>query len=340
MDSKLRGALSGCLSGEYCRKDINYLIEHCYRIAFAYLEMKVRSRNSFFLKDEKIEDLAWDFIADLFRKDEQGRLAEFSGYFNGKNIPGLTHAEVHIQLRRLVFSKVEDNIFRFYGEKDPSLKKIIRNLKLGITSHPDYGEKVQYCSGNLIIMSESANQKPSMPREFMQIKLCTRLTEKMQIPEILDEVVQIISHQEIYSMTFPVVSLAGIIRENFVLLNQDEQPDLVKPKADNQLLKQELDHFLEHSVLKVKNSVGSRYVKNGKLEEGLVNIYFHAASDIVKSDFSSSREEASQFEQLKAHREDLDYKQYRQKHRPVFEYIVKLVRQDLLNRFKKEWVRL
>ena len=338
MDKGIRGAVSRCVGKNYDKKDIHLLVNHSFRIALAYLEMKLCSHKSYFLREEKPEDLAMDFIADLFQRDENGMLIEICAGFRDVCIEECSESDITIRLRRIVFSKVDDNIFRFNGEKDPSLKKIIRNLKLGVANLSATGKKVYLEKGVISVAgNKPVSNKPFMPREFMQIKLCGRLTGQMLIPDILEHVADILSSQDLYKPRFPLVALGQIIRGNFVLLNRGEQNDAVKPVADREMLQQELEQFLEKSVVRMKEKIGEKYIRSGKVEEELLNSYFTTARTILKNDFIEESSHESQYEQLKKLRDDLDYDEFRNEHRTVLEYIVKLIRNDFLDSFKKEW---
>ncbi|MEX0721402.1 MAG: hypothetical protein WD059_12090 [Balneolaceae bacterium] len=74
-----------------------------------------------------IDDLALDCIADLFGR-EGDCLTEIESYFPKEQLSELKESEVAIKLRRLVFSKVNEGLFRNYRSFDPSLSKIIRNI--------------------------------------------------------------------------------------------------------------------------------------------------------------------------------------------------------------------
>ena len=305
-------------------------------MAVASLKMKAGSFRFFMLRDEKLEDLAWDFIADLFQKNRAGNLIVLEEYFSGMDLKKLTDTDMERELRRLVSSKVDDNIFRYYGERDPSLKKIIRNLKLAIKER-DCTKSVCYRDGMIVVSECTQTDLSLMPSDFMQIRLCTRLSEKMMIPDILIEVINILDLQEEYQKQFPLVTLAAIIRESFVLL-QDTQKEKENPQVYTNLLEEELDIFLGKSISKVKDDLLSKYVKRGKGSREEMDIYFQTAGDIVKSDYSGYRKSLSQFEELKKRKADLDYEHFREKHRSLLEYVVKLVREDLLHSFKKDWV--
>lgn len=305
-------------------------------MAITSLKMKAGSFRFFMLRDEKLEDLAWDFIADLFQKNLDGNLIVLEEYFSNKDLPDFTDADTERELRRLVSSKVDDNIFRYYGERDPSLKKIIRNLKLAIRDR-DCSKSVCHRDG-VIVVSECVQADLSlMPSDFMQIQLCTRLSEKMMIPEILIEVIDILDLQEEYRKEFPLVALAAIIRESFVLL-QDVGKEKENPQVYSDLLEEELDIFLGKSISKVKDSLLNKYLERGKGSREELDIYFKTAGDIVKSDFSGYQKSLSQFEELRKRKTNLEYDQFRVKHRSLLEYVVKLVREDLLHSFKKDWV--
>jgi len=305
-------------------------------MAVTSLKMKAGSFRFFMLRDENLEDLAWDFIADLFQKNRAGNLIVLEEYFSGMDFAKLTDTDMERELRRLVSSKVDDNIFRYYGERDPSLKKIIRNLKLAIKER-DCSKSVCYKQGMIVVSECVQADLALMPPEFMQIRLCERLGESMMIPDILIEVIDILDLQEEYRKQFPLVTLAAIIRESFVLL-QDARKEKENPQVYSDLLEEELDIFLGKSISKVKDDLLSKYLKRGKGSREELDIYFKTAGEIVKSDFSEYQKSLSQFEELKKRKTDLEYDQFREKHRSLLEYVVKLVREDLLHSFKKDWV--
>jgi hypothetical protein len=308
----------------------------CHQLAEAYVMMKIKSHNSFLLKEECSSDLAWDFIADLFQKDESGNLTTFQGYFDSLDLDTFNEHELFIELRKLVFTKVDDGVFRYYGEKDPSLKKIIRNIKLSVRNR-DCKSQVCYKDGFLLVDdSDSANQA-AMPEDFMRIKLCSRLEEQMQIPQILVEVIDILDQQEEYRKRFSLVILAKIIRESFVLIQDEQDNGKMKPKAEREMLKMDVELFLHKSVSKIKRDLAPGYVSKGKLEPGHVDVFFKAAADIVRDDLTQ-QSGLSQFDRIKSHFIDLEYDQYRKKHRSVLEYMVKLIRTDLVNNIKKDWI--
>ena len=334
----IKRTLQRCVNNSYNRSDVNNLISHCFNVAITSLRIKSGSFKSFMIRDENLEDLAWDFIADLFQKNEGGELVVLAEYFKYCDLELLSDEDIQIELRRLVCSKVEDNIFRFYGERDPSLKKIIRNIKLAVKVQ-ECENRVCYQDGFLIVDKSVQTDLEIMPAEFMQVRLCSSLSENSMIPDILIKVIDILNDQDEYEKRFSLVGLARIIRESYVLI-QSSYPIKTGPNVYSEMLRKELDDFLDKSVNKVKDNIAKQYIEKGKADRRELDIYFKTAKEIVKSNFEGTSVCRSQFDQLKEHYHQLEYEQFRENHRSILEYVVKLVRNDMLNSFKNDWVHI
>lgn len=325
-----------CLKREPDREELRTVIDRCHSMALAYLRMKAASRQLYMIRNERLEDLAWDFIADLFEKDDENMLSTFCQYFNEESLVQMDETDVQSELRKLVFTKVDDNIFRAVGEKDPSLRKIIRNLKLAIRDR-ECEMCVCYRDGMICVDTKSDPHLHPMPSEFLQMKLCKRLDDRKQIPDILTEVIDILLDQSEYRKEISLVKLAKIIRETFVHIHGVEDHDITFPKAAHEILNGEFESFLEKSAKRIISENGTKYIDKGKLTERELYFYIYAAKDIVRDHFINGKTEYSQFEYLKQHMPELEYEEFRSQNRQVVEYLVKLIRSDLVQRFKNDW---
>lgn len=332
----LREIISDCKCNSVERKNLEKLINTCHTMALAYLRMKASSNKLYMVRGERLEDLAWDYIAELFEKNSHGALIKLQDYFENSQLNEFSEHDIKIELRKLVFTKVEDNIFRSFGEKDPSLRKIIRNLKLAIRDN-DCKTRVCYRDGLIIVDQEEKLHLPMMPSEFMEIKLCSCLEEKMQIPEILIEVIDVLQNQDQYQKKFPLVRLASVIRATFVHLHEPMAETNEKPKADQNVLNTEFENFLTESVEMVETSTGLSYLSKGKVTSEQLDIYMKAAKDIVRDFFTDGKTEFSQYEYLKNYMPELEYEEFRQNNRQILEYLVKLVRKDVVKIYKDDW---
>lgn len=331
----LKETISSCLGQNVSRKDLKKLIKKCHSMALAYLRMKAASNQLYMIRGERLEDLAWDFIAELFEKDENGCLIRLQDYFHDVSLEELNDSDLTIELRKLVFTKVEDNIFRAVGEKDPSLRKIIRNLKLAIRDNDCEGW-VCYKHGNIIVGEDSEENLPIMPSEFMQIRLSSRVEEKMQIPEILIEAIDVLQRQDKYQKKISLVGLASVIRLTFVHFNETSAEEK-QLNADETIINTEFEEFLNESLEMVRSSTGYSYIRKRKINHDELDMYMKAAKDIVYDYFNNGKTESSQYEYLKNYMPGLEYSDFRENKRQILEYLVRLIRKDLVETFKDDW---
>lgn len=312
------------------------LINLCHSMALAYLRMKASSEKLYMIRGERLEDLAWDFIADLFEQNRDGEMVKINEYFSELDLKECSHSDLKIELRKIVFTKVDDNIFRAIGKKDPSLRKIIRNLKLAIGESED--SNIFYEQGFLIVGGFSEKHLPVMPSEFMQIKLCSRLNEKMQIPDILHEVLEILKEQDQYQSKFSVVALSIIIRESFVYLHDYLTDSSGLLTIDQHFFSNEFETFLVKCATTVKTRTGYRYVEKGKIPEEELDLYMKAAISIVKDQFTKGKKKFSQYEHLKQYITDIDYQDFRENKRQFLEYLVAQIKEKLIDIYRADWL--
>src|SRR5271169_1856494 len=136
----LRVIIPSILAGSHSRKDLNRLIGVSHSLAASFLANKATTESLISVYDLTTSDLAYDCIADLFQEDGDGKYRQLQAYFAGLSISTSHDEEILAHLRRLVFSKVNQSIFRLYSEADPSLSKILRNIKLAIHSLKNFEE--------------------------------------------------------------------------------------------------------------------------------------------------------------------------------------------------------
>ena len=129
----VRELLCSILRNEAPSRAFTHFINLCTSIALTHLERKAATGQiNRGMIQLSLKDLALDCVADLFRLDEQGIPVQMRMYFECVNLEEASEEETLILLRRLIFSKVKQGLFRTYNEMDPSLGKIIRNIKLGV----------------------------------------------------------------------------------------------------------------------------------------------------------------------------------------------------------------
>ena len=153
---------------------INHIVQQCFNIALAYLHHRLRRGslidNQFGISNE---DLAMDCIAELYQRDETGTFIVLRQYFDSISWEKLSDEELQVALRRLVFSKVNEGLFRNYREEDPNLAKIIRNIKEAV-KHKEKVNLMRYRETNWLVYGPedaTLNHLPLAPAEVLEAYL-------------------------------------------------------------------------------------------------------------------------------------------------------------------------
>lgn len=307
------------------------LCDEFRRIAVAYLRTKA-SRNNFLLQYlyNDIDDLALDCIADLFGR-EKTCFTQLEAYLNKNEIEGLKESEVFTKIRRLVFSKVNEGLYRNYQKFDPSLSKIIRNLKRTLEEEKVNGAFYNTDTGE-ILFDDQKPYLPDMPDEILEIKLSGCLSEIQNTVDAVQQLRDILVHQEEYSSKVPLVGFAVILRKAFAyqLEMEDEKP------VSTLFNEEELHAFVERSIEKQQKTLLKTYVHSGKIGKNHFNNYLLAAKDIIKADFIKDSPREGYFEHFEFYFPEMSYERYRETYRQILEYLVKKIREQLILEIKKE----
>lgn len=307
------------------------LCDECLQIAVSYLRMKSK-RNNFLLQYlyKDIEDLALDCIADLFAREE-GIFVQFESYFESDDIINLTEGEIFSKIRRLVFSKVNEGIYRNYQKFDPSLSKIIRNLKRSIEEQKVKGVLYNIASGE-IIFSNKESSKPIMAEEILEIKLSSYTSQIFNTIEALESLKLILQTDE-YASKFQLVGFAVILRKVFA---HKLEVETAFYESSSDFKVRELSLFIDKSITKQAEFLKKTYVTTGKMDLYVFERYMNVISEILKSDFIEHSKNESYYEHFNMFFPDVSYEKYRDENRKVLEYLVKKVREQLIVYIKKE----
>ena len=100
-------------------------IDLTLRIASLYLSKRIRTGTihpEFFGLTP--DDLAIDCIGPLFERDARGQFVQLQSYYTSLHWESLSDAELLAATRRIVFSKVHQQLTRSLPDHDPSLEKV------------------------------------------------------------------------------------------------------------------------------------------------------------------------------------------------------------------------
>jgi len=327
--------VSSIVNGDANTREVNRLVAICHRMATRYITMKSNKASWYqHIQTEKINDLAWDSIAEIFRKDNEGKFICLIDYYRPYDLNALTEGELYSATRRLVFSKVNDNLFRMMRDYDPSLSKIIRNIKLAVKEAPQV-QSVRKWNSTILVFSKYQISKFAtgwMPPEILQARLMPKLTAKESLPEIIQKISEIICSQSEYVHTYPLVPLSILIREAHVHI---QYPAEMVVKPSTALLQDDVSRVISSSITYLKSGMRSHYVKTGKIDEQTFENYFAGIRDYYIDSYVFYLEGIPYFTYIKRYLPDLTYSIYRTYHRKYVEYLMRVSKSHIHQQLEK-----
>jgi hypothetical protein len=330
----LKQVIFQIISAEPSPETVREFIEESHKIALICLKQKVRSGRlapSFFKIG--LDDLALDCIADLFRRDECGTFHRLISYYSPLISPTSTEEELFILTRRLIFGKVNQELFRLYSDEDPGLSKIIRNLKRSIKLVPQL--LAERREGDVWVYLDSSDQElPLMPAEYMEARLSVQIAPCRSFRGILTAFCDVLAGQSEYRKMYPLTGLAIICRTLFGYLS-DYPAD--SGSEEESLHPDEIKSYIEDSIRFVHQKAQKEYIDKGKLSSAYYNRYFPAIREILIAQYVHNNGfEKPFYDYVASHVPNLSPELYKSEHRSIFEYFVKLTRQRLLKNIRYE----
>lgn len=343
----LRDAVPELLSNAPHRSAVTYIIDRCHRFALAYLINKARrGRLQLDLLGLSLDDLALDSIAELFMRDDEGAFPVLREYFDATRCPTQTERELEVALRRLVFSKVNESLFRRYREADPNLGKIIRNIKDAIASNPRL-RQVQRGNRDCVQVvppdhavggAAPAPAAPSLglrpqerptiaPQDVIEAYFSSKLDWRHQVRDLTTQLVEFFEQHPCYTSEYPLVNLAMAMRAAFANVVEVDTAD---DRGEATFLPFEVEEAIHGATKRVEEDKRSWYVDQGKVNAPTYKAYFAAIRTTMEGQYVCAAGITSNYEILTQYLPGLSKTTYQQEHRNVLEYMAKLARTQFL----------
>lgn len=310
------------LSGTQSRSQVDDLFHVC----LAYGAASVNSRMDYgTLSRQHIglsaRDIAVDCIANLFRPDDSGNFPQIRAYFGGVSLDRMSDQEMVTYFLPLIYSKVNDGIFRIYQDVDPELARIIYRIKAVVTALQNF-EKVNWL-GEPSICPASVDRLFEMPiMDLATLKRGLREYARPtgRIPDLMAALSLFLREEEEYCRIIPIVNVAIAFREIYW---EPQTEKLDSSGAERRLLFQDVERIIEEACTHVKAKMKPRYVtrKKGKY----IDYYFGAIQEALSHKFMEQKSvDGSLFEYLKKYLPDLKKEVYIRSHKKILEYLMRL----------------
>jgi hypothetical protein len=278
-------------------------------------------------------DLAYDCIAELFQRVENGDLIRIRTYFESIDIEAITDQEVLFYLRRLVFSAVDQGLIRIYSNLDPHLGKILRNLRLSIQNLGTFAEISRLGEQCLVPqLCEPLSHLPVVDLDLLQVELSSRLRGVERIPEILSALSRYLREQSEHSRQVPLVRLALAIRWLYAV--RQNPSDLSHP-ADEPLAQEDLLTIIQASCSEIRRSLVDGYAANGKVSIETADNYMEAIQRYLKGKLDCGDPHLSLFESLRSLIPTLTKAGYDREHRSRMEYLARKTEKSVVQSLRK-----
>lgn len=331
----LRAAVESLVTPGHDRHATRFFFTLCWQYASAYLQRKEKmGRLQTAIFGLSVDDLAIDCFADLFGRDEAGRCYEIHAYFESLDWDTMPDAELEVAFRRLIFSKVNEGLFRRYSESDPTLARIIRNIKLAVKSRHD-----------LLLLSRGHEQwiattgtpphlfsAPLAPPTLLEAAIVSKMGVSSGVPDTLTVLITFVSDRPWYAAAYPLIGFAQVVRTAFITIEAASIPGL----SDTYHLETVSD-AVARAVRSVHRGKYAVYVAGGKVPLQTYNAYL----DVVQANLSSDYSEAgtahiSLYQALAASLPSLTESEYRSRHRNILEYLTRCAREKLIGFFRHD----
>ena len=286
---KLYELIENIVSNSYGYKDISEFFHLCTSIAISYIRNQQYNQN-FYMKistinSKDIEDFAIDAVSTLFARDEKRSFYVLKKYFESRLREIQEEKEYSfVLLRKLVISKVKQEMVEYYRKEDPAGWKIyrniqlapIRNLNIGVFS--DFHKTYFYhkdSPDNLRIPEALKPELPEIENKVLEIWLIEVLKKSSKVPMIIEEILSGLKNQnefrEFVSRKKIFKCLKAVSGVTIVPFNENVQKVyLVESKID---LSEDILSAVKNLKFFFHSVLNETYFNKGKVSDKEFKIY-------------------------------------------------------------------
>ncbi len=327
-----RDILYALLRGSYTPRDIKEFSRLCYALALPVIKRRTYGgRMNPLLVGLSESDIAFDCIADLFQRDEEGHFSELVRYF--ENHPTDDDEELYIALRGLVFKHVDQSLVRIYGEIDSSFGRILRNLRNAIRSSRYFVEVIRFGEQHIVPSGvDPLLHAPPCPIEILRQQFSNVALVYDNAPILVKKLHTILVQQDEYQRCVPFLSVAYLCRELQQLSVDTREAEVSQTVNDIDL--PVLHQAIEDTCKRLFQEMRPSYVGKGKCHLEEFVSYVKTIESILKARLSNGTPHQSNYHFLKQEMIGLTRTEYAERHRTILEYLTRLAKKQLSNEIK------
>lgn len=330
----LRQNLLAVLDGTFTSKQLNAIVNLSVALALELLTRKSGGKRLSSSQGLNEKDLAYDSIADLFQRNEEGRFVQLDAYFSSFDLDSVSDEELLVALLRLVYARVNQALFRMYQDIDPGFYRILRNIKLAVERMNQFEQIDRFGESSIApALCETNEHLPPLDPDEVQHYLMQASVGTENIPQMLGKLSVFLRQQECHSRILPVITVAKILQSVYAVKNQ---PLLLPPTVEHELPDSDTGEIVRNVCNDVKTESAKKYLARKKVSEEAFDAYFDVIeSSIMARIVEQNGSAISCYELLKAQLPDLTPEEYRKHHRAKLEYLGALAYKRAIGKLKE-----
>jgi hypothetical protein len=331
---ELKPNLIAVLDGRSTSRQWNGVIHVCLALASELLSRKSGARKLREHLGLSEEDLAYDCIADLFRRDEAGRFEQLSAYFASMVVEGLEANELLIALRRLVYSRVNHALFRLYHDSDPAFSRILRNVKIALDTLKQFDERDRFGESFIVpVLCETNEHLPPVDQSALESALLANATGSESVPVMMGKIAVFLREEEERSRLVSIMMVASVIKSVYEIKNR---PRLASHEEMDLAGGEDTRMLIAETCGSVREEMRASYVGKKKVKPVEYEVYFRVIeSSLVEKMEGMDGDATSYYDLLASHIPHLTSDEYRERHRARLEYLGLLVQKRLVTAIKR-----
>lgn len=320
---KILDILKEVLLGQPSELEKNHLFEILIEVA----RMRIRffSRLKYFSLERNeisMDDIALEAVSNLLSNNEVDYLEYLRNSFVNWEPPIKNEDEAINFVNRIIDQSIYQTIARKYSELDPLFAKILKEIR---RANPDKYKIFERVDTEYIAL-KSFDEKSKLniiPQDELIVLGVQKFPDNNYINGWIDEIFKSLDEFTEYSPVLPVNSLA--LKIKFELTAAQKIDFNIIPDPEVQFLVRE---GVLLSLKRVERKLETLSKKKKKYSQRVLTIFREALYDIA-SDLLEGDEIKNYYEYLRVYDENLTMKDYRENYRAQFEYLIKILKNEL-----------
>lgn len=334
----LKPYLRKILNSSIVEVELTEFVHICRSIIQPYL-LYIRSSISNLCTQQglTITDLAYDCIAEAFAKDDKNKFHQLENFVQSLNNDLETTPEIEIFLAFKSFiTKIADaELARLYAQSDPSGAKIHRNMrdclkrsKILLLERDFRGYVVRPVDCDCLDCLQP------FPSDELENRFFARVNRKHSTPDLLDVFHQVITEQNTYKRSIPLIELVQIFKKVYYDGNGN-LTDETLPTITENLSEFEIEQIRGKVENVLKEKIVFTYLAHGKVNRKQAEAMFNAFQDLFDDWCGGGDADTSLLKYLRRYYPMTEDK-YEKEFRAKMEYVLKIAREEFAARLMRE----